>query len=244
MDLVNFKSGHKTVSLPILSILLTERYDNRLTELPNDNPSFVGIRDFMGSPVPVFDLSTLINKQSTEALHQQQITALDQAQQQFSQWLKQALEGSVSALHSQPFYKWLNKLDATLPELATLFSVTKKHLLSLQNESNKADTKKLTDIRDAFERACVSAYDMLEQGFKPIVVYVTQDGRQPKLGLLVDSVEDTVSIEQEKIKPLEDATQIGFEVDSRLKKLLSGLVELKDKHSIVLNIAALEGTPS
>jgi purine-binding chemotaxis protein CheW len=65
MDLVNFQVGAKTVALPILNILLTERFGNDLTELPNENPSFIGVKDFMNLPVPVFDLGKILNGSST-----------------------------------------------------------------------------------------------------------------------------------------------------------------------------------
>ena len=54
MDLINFRVGHKTISLKILDILLTERYENNLTSLPNENKSFIGVKDYMDTPTPIF----------------------------------------------------------------------------------------------------------------------------------------------------------------------------------------------
>ena len=46
MDLINFRVGQKTISLKILDILLTERYEGNLTSFPNGNPSFLGVKDY------------------------------------------------------------------------------------------------------------------------------------------------------------------------------------------------------
>ncbi|EGI71336.1 methyl-accepting chemotaxis sensory transducer [Pseudoalteromonas distincta] len=66
MELINFKVGCKTISLKILDILLTERFDNNLTTLPNNNKSFIGVKDYMDIPTPVFDLGIILNNISTE----------------------------------------------------------------------------------------------------------------------------------------------------------------------------------
>ncbi len=65
MDLINFRVGQKTISLKILDILLTERYENNLTSLPNENKSFIGVKDYMETPTPIFDLGIVLNNQST-----------------------------------------------------------------------------------------------------------------------------------------------------------------------------------
>ena len=66
MDLINFRVGQKTISLKILDILLTERFEDNLTSLPNDNKSFIGVKDYMETPTPIFDLGIILNKQSTQ----------------------------------------------------------------------------------------------------------------------------------------------------------------------------------
>ncbi len=65
MDMINFRVGQKTISLKILDILLTERYENNLTSLPNENKSFIGVKDYMETPTPIFDLGIVLNNQST-----------------------------------------------------------------------------------------------------------------------------------------------------------------------------------
>ena len=45
MDLINFRVGQKTISLKILDILLTERYEGNLTSLPNENKSLISLKN-------------------------------------------------------------------------------------------------------------------------------------------------------------------------------------------------------
>ena len=56
MDLVNFRVGEKYIALNILDILVTERYQKDLTTIPTDDKSFLGVKDYVGTPTPVFDL--------------------------------------------------------------------------------------------------------------------------------------------------------------------------------------------
>ena len=46
--------------------LLTEQYRNNLTEVPNNNPNFLGAKEFMNVPVPIFDLGRILNNRSTK----------------------------------------------------------------------------------------------------------------------------------------------------------------------------------
>jgi chemotaxis signal transduction protein len=88
MDLINFKVGYKTISLKILDILLTEQFNNNLTVLPNDNKSFLGVKDYMGIPTPVFDLGIILNGVSTERSNLDALKQLKSWQKQLIAWFK------------------------------------------------------------------------------------------------------------------------------------------------------------
>ncbi|WP_410962659.1 hypothetical protein, partial [Salmonella sp. ZJHZ20_0179] len=86
MDLINFRVGQKTISLKILDILLTERFEDNLTSLPNDNKSFIGVKDYMETPTPIFDLGIILNKQSTQETNQALVELFSEWQQKQQQW--------------------------------------------------------------------------------------------------------------------------------------------------------------
>ncbi|TMO94170.1 chemotaxis protein, partial [Pseudoalteromonas sp. S3178] len=88
MDLINFRVGQKTISLKILDILLTERYEENLTDLPNDNPSFLGVKDYMGVPTPIFDLGLILNNQSSHDINRALIDLLMEHEQEQKSWFQ------------------------------------------------------------------------------------------------------------------------------------------------------------
>ncbi|KKN59710.1 hypothetical protein LCGC14_0539150 [marine sediment metagenome] len=87
MKLINFKVGCKTISLKILDILLTERFDNNLTTLPNNNKSFIGVKDYMETPTSVFDLGIILNANSTEQSNKHALEQLRKWQESLEVWV-------------------------------------------------------------------------------------------------------------------------------------------------------------
>ncbi|MCJ8270401.1 MAG: chemotaxis protein CheW, partial [Psychrosphaera sp.] len=69
MDLVNFRVGEKYIALNILDILVTERYQEDLTTIPTEDKSFLGVKDYVGTPTPVFDLGLIMNNVVTQQIN-------------------------------------------------------------------------------------------------------------------------------------------------------------------------------
>lgn len=68
MDVVNFVAGSKTVSLPILDILLTEQLADDYVTVPGEDPDLIGVKDYLGVSTPIFDLVKMLEGKSTEML--------------------------------------------------------------------------------------------------------------------------------------------------------------------------------
>lgn len=248
MDLVNFQVGSKTVALPILNILLTERFDNDLTELPNDNVSFIGIKDFMNLPVPVFDLGFMLNGGSTADSNQDLIAKLQQHRTTTLQWLT-TLNGQVQqstnginfeSAQQTPYVKWLNSfnsdsedLSAILQRISELLDSLYKQACDSQNQQSwqRGFDNGLSHISRMFD----SAIEQVEVSYKPIIVFTTKDGREPHVGLLVDKVEDSINVAESEIKALNAVTAQGFEIDEQTKQMMQGLVQLENKHSLIID---------
>lgn len=254
MDLVNFQVGAKTVALPILNILLTERFDNDLTEVPNENPSFIGIKDFMNLPIPIFDLGKILNNSSTKQANKQLATKLSELRDDVHQWL-QALNNSVTEAGPTPirveltaFHKWLTEFKSDNEDLVSLLN----QITAPMNETfdcyerQKNGSHDLAVWRRTFDsnnnhlvRLFESVIEQVNVGYKPIIVFTTTDGRAPHVGLLVDKVEDSIHVEESDIKSLDTVTNVGFELDSRTKSLMRGLIQLEDRHSIIIDPSVL-----
>lgn len=256
MDLVNFQVGAKTVALPILNILLTERFDNDLTEIPNENPSFIGIKDFMNLAVPVFNLGKILNNKSTVETNNLLSAQLSEHKNEISQWLS-SVNSSVTngasdaavAVEQTQFSKWLSSFKCDDEDLMTLLQRITAPMSELLDSSNAADSSAATWQRNfatvsaQIERLFDSAIEQIEVGYKPIIVFTTIDGRTPHVGLLVDKVEDSLHVEEKDIKSLDSVTSMGFQLDPKTKALMKGLVQMEDKNSLIIDPSCLFSEP-
>ena len=153
MDLINFKVGYKTISLKILDILLTEQFNNNLTVLPNDNKSFLGVKDYMGIPTPVFDLGIILNGVSTEHSNRDALKQLKSWQKQLNTWfnqLEQALLSSQNSLNTsqceladfEQFYMEFKTDNDELKSTMSRFNEPFKSLLQKVEDTIKVHKQK------------------------------------------------------------------------------------------------------
>ena len=258
MDFINFKVGSKTIALKILDILLTERYENNLTELPNDNKSFIGVKDYLGTPTPIFDLGIVLNKESTQVANQALSDLLIAREKDHLDWLD-ALENSLT--NGAPFEKakdpdkcafgtWYNNFKTDNEELRVILDKFDKphrelhamaeELLSVNanDTSGKALTlfhEKKRKIFTVLVRLFQTAREQITLDYKPIIIFTTKDGKTPHIGLLVDKVEDSLTVNKDDIKPLEQLTSVGFDIDPQTRHMMKGLINMNNKHSIIID---------
>ena len=258
MELINFKVGCKTISLKILDILLTERFDNNLTTLPNNNKSFIGVKDYMDIPTPVFDLGIILNNISTEQSNAHVLKQLRIWQDKLLNWFNtlqsNLLNSSASISNNDAelqdfvlFYKEFNTdnedLKLTMSRLDEPFQSlleTAKAAIAAHNQSDHKHTSALLDkIKRSsliqLERLFESAKEQITLDYKPIIVFTTKDGLNPHVGLLVDKVEDNIDYKKEDIKPLDKLTEVGFDLDPQTKNMMRGLIKLSQKHSVLID---------
>jgi len=260
MDLINFRVGQKTISLKILDILLTERFEDNLTSLPNENKSFIGVKDYMNTPTPIFDLGIILNSQSTQAANQAVSQLLNDWELNLHEWFQslqhslnnsQAFTLSTDSEQSQ-FLKWLRSFKTENQDLAAIISrfeepytnllSSAKHL-TRQLENDSTVRSNLDKQKNAYylqlKRLFESAIEQIELDYKPIIVFTTKDGSNPHIGLLVDRVEDSISYKKEDIKPLDKITDIGFDIDPQTKNMMRGLIKLEQRHSVLIDPSAI-----
>ncbi len=262
MDFINFKVGSKTIALKILDILLTERYENNLTSLPNENDSFIGVKDYLETPTPIFDLGIMLNKQSTQVSNKQLSDLLITLENEHIAWMN-ALEQSI--LTDVPFNKekdpdrcelghWYRNFKTDNEDLSGILArfeaphralhqiADKLLLLAQQGQREKALAEFSEHKRNTFTlllRLFESAREQIVLDYKPIIVFTTKDGINPYLGLLVDKVEDGISVDKSEIKSLSELTNVGFKLDTQTRNMMSGLIKREDKYSLIIDPAAI-----
>mgnify|MGYP000253319650 FL=1 len=262
MEFINFQVGCKTISLKILDILLTERFDNNLTTLPNNNKSFIGVKDYMETPTPVFDLGVILNGSSTEQSNKKALNELRTWQASLNDWFSQfeksiaqqshVITNDKTQLHNiAVFYKEfktdnsdlktiIEKLDEPFQALVT---ATDRAVSTHNEQDYKQASKYLASIkRNSFmqlQRLFDAAKEQITLDYKPIIVFTTKDGLNPHIGLLVDKVEDNIDYKKEDIKPLDKLTDVGFDIDPQTKGMMRGLIKLAEKHSVLIDPSAI-----
>jgi purine-binding chemotaxis protein CheW len=255
MDLVNFQVGAKTVALPILNILLTERFGNDLTELPNENPSFIGVKDFMNLPIPVFDLGKILNGSSTSDSNKSLAATLSNLKDDVQTWLSNinaAVVKPSSALNvlspdQTSFNKWLDDFKCDNEDLIALLNKINEptnelyeYFIEHGTEGKTANWERLfSTSKSHIQRLFESVIEQVELGYKPIIVFTTTDGREPHVGLLVDKVEDSLHVDEANIKSLDTVTSVGFSLDKQTRSMMQGLIQLENKHSLIIDPSSL-----
>lgn len=264
MDLINFKVGDKTISLKILDILLTERFNDNLTELPNNNKSFIGVKEYMNTPTPIFDLGIILNGLSTEQSNTASLELLRNWQTKFLRWFEE-IECNL-AEHKRPsmnnefkphdfelFYTQFKTDNEELQHTISKFDLAFKPLLKkimviFEANNNNENDKKIASAQfeelkrhdlNQLDRLFDSAKEQISLEYKPIIVFTTTDGVNPHVGLLVDKVEDNIDYKQEDIKPLNKLTDVGFDIDPQTKNMMHGLIKLANKHSVLIDPKAI-----
>lgn len=258
MEVVNFRVGNRLVAFNILDILLTEKFVNDQTSVPSDDQSFLGVKDFMGRPTPIYDLGLAMNNISTQTQNNNVLDVLHEKEQAHEAWLE-TLEDCIKQDHKFTLPRDPKKCD--LVKWYTQFKTTNQDLLevlkrieaphcqlhgladkaiALSEQNKKAQALKLIQqegmqILASLKRLFSIARDQLEVTYKPVTVFTTTDGRTPSLGFVVDKVEDSLHVEDEQIRPLTEIAQYIGNIDHRVKNMIDGLLTAGTQNSLLLS---------
>jgi len=262
MDLVNFRVGEKYIALNILDILVTERYQEDLTTIPTEDKSFLGVKDYVGTPTPVFDLGLIMNNVVTEQVNKELVGRFAKGEREHQQWFA-ALEASIktgAAFNLEKSYQkcefgsWYANLTVEDEELSSLLKRfdephQKLHaladkLFTLRDSDQLDEALRLIEVERAgsftqLQRLFEDAQVQVTESYKPIIVYTTVDGRTPYIGLLVDSVEDSVNINDDEIKSLSKIIETGFKLNEQTQQMLNGIVKINGKYSLIIDSTAI-----
>lgn len=258
MEVVNFRVGSRLVAFDILDILLTEKFVNDQTSVPTEDTAFLGVKDFMGIPTPIYDLGLAMNKASTSQENKNLVELLYQREKDHEHWLdtleKSIRTGEEFTLAKNPhqcaFGKWYDSFTTTnedLSEVLKKFDEPHKkihslaertlnliqddkqeealHIIHLERNSTLANLKRL------FE----TARDQVEVTYKPVTVFTTLDGTNPALGFVVDKVEDSLHVEADQIRPLNEIKQYTGNIDHRVANMINGLLTASKTNSLLLS---------
>ncbi len=257
MEVINFRVGNRLVAFNILNILLTEKFDDMQTSVPSEDAAFLGVKDFMGVPTPIYDLGIAMNKESTKQKNQKLNSLLHNREQDHSNWLD-ALESSLTDNipfaqardpHLCELGKWLESFQTDNTDLSDVLakmdephkrihSLAEKLLTMKANNQVSEAIKILHTERNTtlatLKRLFEAAREQVEATYKPVTVFTTIDGQHPSLGFVIDKVEDSLHADEKDIKPLLDLEVHAGKIDHRVKNMMVNLITAGEKNSLLL----------
>jgi len=231
-----FMIGDTRFAIDISSILsITDDFD-KLERSSNHQNGFLGYLYYRNKPVNTFEISSLLGHQSNRQLLTKTIGALQEAEQDHVKWeksLEAALRSNTSfdlprTASQCSFNTWLGSQMTTTDDTtrallerfkgphAEFHALADKLLKIKANDGEEAALKELRSqkrglINEA-ARLFKYAQEQLKSSVHPVVLYITRDGVTPWFALILDSMDDIVSYEDEQFTQLRD-----FEFESTSK---------------------------
>jgi len=214
--------GDALYGVEIGSILSVVSDASRIRPIPVVRPGLLGISTYHDSPTPIFDLATCFGAESQSTTRTELIQTLIAREKDHEDWLwalEESVKNNVPFLkakdpHQCAFGKWYDTFqtrDEMLAEILKKFDAPHKHIHSLAEKLlllrdqgkiasaleiiNHERIKTLAELKKLFHLARTR----IRESIQPVVLYLTRDGETPVLGLLVDEVNDVVTMEEEDI---------------------------------------------
>ncbi|WP_016957597.1 hypothetical protein [Catenovulum agarivorans] len=221
MEVVNFRVGHRIVSFNILDILLTEKFANDQTPVPTKDISFLGVKNFMNNATPIYDLGAALNGETTQVHNKAQLKFINQAEE----ILQNDNLSDSAKLHKCE--QELSQIQSYNHEVSEVLNQVINNLL----QKKKFDPTRLNQQLVMVEELIISSH-------KPVTVYTTTNGRYANAGFVVDKVEDSMHIDAQNIRKLNDLEFHTGNIDKRVRNMLKGLISNEKTASLLLDPAA------
>lgn len=229
--------------IDVSNVLMLGQEVNQIQRLPVEERGLCGVVKFQGILVPVLDYAHRIGVDSGMDSKQALIEQLNQREQDHIEWLNELelciKSDKVFNKELDPdqcafghWYKTFDSRDQTLTELMQQFEQPHRQLHSCAEQLIKLrDQAKLEQAVELLEQArnttlkrlqtlFARARDQIQSGMRPVLLYVTEDGKTPRYALLIDEINDVINYSQQDFQ----ASQSGaLGLISKIEQVLEGI---------------------
>lgn len=200
--------------------LLTISQDvSRLRKVPGNVPGFVGLIDYQGAVVPVIDFAHMLGRRNSQESKEELINLLHAREKDHLDWVS-SLEHSLRTgelftkernPHRCAFGCWYDQYkptDASFASIYEEFDAPHKRVHALADElinvaqlegRDRAlaalDVERGTTLR-TLQRTFEFARDTLRSSQHTVLLYITSDGRTPRMALRVDNISDILTFDE------------------------------------------------
>lgn len=210
--------------VPIEHLLAISQDTRSLREVPSLAPGFVGLIEYLGSVVPVLDLAKMLGRKTRREMNEEFITLLDAMEKDHLDWLGALEQSIVNELpftkernpHRCAFGRWYDSYqpEPEFEELFKEFDVPHKAIHALADTlitKAREEGKQIALELLALERQTTLARlqrtfefvrETLRSSLHEVLLYVTLDGRTPRMALRVDDIRNILAFEEGDRIPL------------------------------------------
>jgi chemotaxis signal transduction protein len=228
-------------ALRIEHVLAISQDMSRLREMPGDLPGFLGLIDYQGTVVPVIDFAHMLGRRNEAERKEELIALLSAREKDHLEWLA-ALEHSLR--EGVPFTKernpdrcafgqWYASYKPQDDALAMVYSdfdaphrrihALADELLQLASREDREaalqrlDLERQTTFR-VLQRTFNFVRDALRSSQHAVLLYITSDGRTPRMALRIDDISDILTFSERERVPLD---RIGLPAGAISRDLVS-----------------------
>jgi len=257
LNAFTFWVGDSLFAINLDNVLSVEQNNSVIQPDPFQGRGALGIVKHHGIPVRVFDFAEFLGINSCSAQKETLISTLISREQDHIDWLN-ALENSIKTdepftkardPHQCTFGKWYNHFetrDEELQEIMQQFDVPHKRIHALAdrllNMKNKDQAMEqivlergttLAELRRLFDRA----RGQIQDSIRSVLLFVTVDGKAPRVALRLNEISDMVSF---TLGQITSTTSLGVGNGERLASVLQGYLSAgSDKDCLLIDVEGL-----
>lgn len=237
-----FWSGDQWFAAKVENTLSIAQDLENLQPAPSSLRGSLGLVRHQDRPVIICDFASMLKIPSGQEYRKNLVEALNAREQEHIDWLN-SLEASLTGEepftkardpHQCAFGKWYDNFstrDEELAEILLRFDEPHKtihamadELLTLKSQGkvdlalNKIKLARLNTLAQLRQQFSL-ARNQISQSIRPVILYLTVDGRTPLIGLLIDEVNDVVTFAKNEMNELDS---LGFGNAITCREMFSG----------------------
>ncbi len=241
-----FWVGDTHYAIALQHVLSIREDASQTRPVPGSAPGLLGIVDYHGRPVTVFDFAHHLATQSTRELRGQLRQALEDHERDHIAWLK-SLERSIKEgtpfIHAMEaslceFGKFIDSYETRNTDLKELLERfcephrklhgAAKNLLELRERGFKERALEgLESARKSTLRELMYLFDQAKEIINidhSVLLIVTEDGSVPMVSFRLDEIEDVIEFETDKVL---DVARVGIPLTHEQRRIISGVIPRK-----------------
>lgn len=212
-------------ALGIKHVLTISQDMTRLRKMHGDSPGFIGLIDYQGAVVPVIDFAHILGRKNNHEEKEELIHMLSTREKEHLDWVE-ALEHALAHdesfdlernPHACAFGQWYDNYkptDDAFAEIIGDFDEPHKRIHALADRlqavaahEGKERALQMLDLERSttllsLRRTFEFARETLRSSQHIVLLYVTSDGRTPRMALRIDDISDILTFEERDRVPL------------------------------------------